>query len=355
MKRIGYIGSLLVGVLFLGCLTGCGKDDRTEPPAGVQVEQVKLLVTLPASALETRLGDPGVPVDEGADWNVLSVILAYTDDSPVVLPDGSKVQVTSISKADFEALPFYGGSERVRLLTVDAQPGRAYIYGLTYSSEAVGEAALSQSVRNCRSNEAVQSLPISNEYAGAAGSADYAKLVSVATGYYQTAESNGQPALFTIQGGGTGVVGIIPTMTLTRLATKLDVQWDAADAYENGYTDVQVTGFTYAGKEYGRLFPQITATGSTGTNNDQSWTFYNTSPISQRNGRVYHYTFTDGVSVPRITFSIQAQQSGSLVPKDFSMNFQTPLLPAAWYKVNATVKGLTGSGDITLDMNGSGT
>lgn len=354
MKRIGYMGSLLIGLFIGGCLTGCSKDDRTEPSAGVQVEQVKLLVTLPATALGTRLGDPGVPVDEGADWNVLSVILAYTDDSPVVLPNGSKVQVSSISKEDFEALPFYEGSQRVRLLTIDAQPGKAYIYGLTYSSEAVGEADLSQSVRNCRSNEEVQALPISNEYAGAAGSADYAKLVSVATGYYRTTESGDQPAMFTIQEGGTGVVGNIPAMTLTRLATKLDVQWDAADAYENGYTDVLVTGFTYAGKEYGRLFPQITAAGSTG-NSDQSWTFYNTSPISQRNGRVYHYTFTDGVSVPKITFSIEAKQSGSPVNKPFSMNFRSPLLPAAWYKVNAAVKGLTGSGDITLDMNGSGT
>ena len=349
MKPITKTYLLLFTCLFL--LAACQKEEDVPAP---YTETVQLIISVPTATANTRIGDPGTAVDEGADWDRLAVILAYTDDSPVVLPNGSKVQVSSITKEDFEALPFYEGSQHVRLLTIDAQPGKAYIYGLTYSSEAVGEADLSQSVRNCRSNEEVQALPISNEYAGAVGSADYAKLVSVATGYYRTTESGDQPAMFTIQEGGTGVVGNIPTMTLTRLATKLDVQWDAADAYENGYTDVLVTGFTYAGKEYGRLFPQITAAGST-ENSDQSWTFYNTSPISQRNGRVYHYTFTDGVSVPKITFSIEAKQSDSPVNKPFSMNFQSPLLPAAWYKVNAAVKGLTSSGDITLDMNGSGT
>lgn len=350
MKPITKTYLLLCISLFL--LTACQKEE--DIPA-TYTETVQLIISVPATTASTRIGDPGMPVDEGTDWDRLVVILAYTNDSPVVLPNGSKVQVYSISKEDFEALPFYEGSQRVRLLTIDAQPGKAYIYGLIYSSEAAGAETLSQSVWNCKSNEEIQTLLISNEYADTAGGADYAKLVSVATGYYRTTESADQPALFTIQEGGTGVVGSIPAMALTRLATKLDVQWDAADAYENGYTDVLVTGFTYAGKEYGRLFPQIAATSSTGTNSDQRWTFYNTSPISQRNGRVYHYTFTDGESVPKITFSIQAQQSGSPVDKPFSMKFQSPLLPAAWYKVNAAVKGLTGSGDITLDMNGSGT
>lgn len=139
-------------------------------------------------------------------------------------------------------------------------------------------------------------------------------------------------------------------MTLTRLASKIDIQWDAADAYDQGYTDVKVTDFTYKGKEYGRLFPEIT--GVTPDNQDKSWTFYNTSEISQRNGRVYHYTFTDGATTPSVTFNISARKDGNdITGSGYTMNFSYVLQQAAWYKVNATIKGVSGSGSITLSMN----
>ena len=91
------------------------------------------------------------------------------------------------------------------------------------------------------------------------------------------------------------------------------------------------------------MFPSVnTVTVDT----EKAWTFYNTSDISQRNGRVYHYTFTDGTYKPSITFHIDAKNNG----KDFTLNFKDPLRQAAWYKVNATIKGITGSGSINLAM-----
>lgn len=351
----------LMVCLCLLALAACRHGEDLPVPSP-EVETVQLIISVPNTAAGSRaIGDQGAPVDEGADWDRLAVILAYTDDSQVTLPGGSEVQVTTLSKADFETLPFYNNTQ-FRLLSIDAQPGKVYIYGVTYSADATGnpEAAINL----CTTDAAVKALTISNDYSKLPdGTIDYAKFVSVATGYYRGEAATGnQPAAFTIQQGGTGQVGNIPTMTLTRLATKLDIQWDAADAYEQGYTDVKVTSFSYQGKEKGRLFPEVTLpTEPTITNTSQSWTFYNTSEISQRNGRVYHYTFTDGIlesvtgtgsnTTPCVTFKIAANKPSetTATSKDYTLNFSAPLKQAAWYKVNATIKGITGNGTITFD------
>ena len=319
------------------CLAACHSDDDDVPVA--EVETVQLIISVPATSAGTRMGDPGTAVDEGADWDRLAVILAYSD--------GLKVNTTTITQEQFNALPDYNGNTNFKLLAIDAEPGTEYIYGVTYSSDAANNPA--DAIAGCKINADVQALTISNDYSKPNdGTIDYAKFVSVATGYYK--ENDTTPAEFVIQEGGTGDVGKIPTMTLTRLASKIDIQWDAADAYDQGYTDVKVTDFTYKGKEYGRLFPEIT--GVTPDNQDKSWTFYNTSEISQRNGRVYHYTFTDGATTPSVTFNISARKDGNdITGSGYTMNFSDVLQQAAWYKVNATIKGVTGSGSITLSMN----
>lgn len=322
--------------------TSCADDDAPSAP----LQTVQLLVSVPAqtlSASQHRLGDPGTAVPEGADWDCLTVIMAYTDDSQVE----KKVLTTTLSKEDFEKLPTYSGN--IKLLTIDAQLGTVYIYGVTYSKDAANGPA--DAIEKCQNNAAVQALTISNDYAKPAnGVVDYAKFVSVATGYYkETDGTNTQPAEFIIQEGGTGAAGTIPTMTLTRLATKIDVQWDVADAYGQGYTDMALTDFSLTGTASGYLFPAISHSSAL----DQSKvTFTNTTPISQRNGRQYHYTFTDGMTVPTITFNISGKQNGTTdvsdVSKDYKLSFQSPLQPATWYKVNATVRGITTTTNTTI-------
>lgn len=352
MKPITKTYLLLFTCLFL--LAACQKEEDVPAP---YTETVQLIISVPASA-STRIGDPGTAVDEGADWNQLAVILAYTDDSQVTLPGGSKVQVTTISKDDFETLPFYNNTQ-YRLLAIDAQPGTVNIYGVTYSSDAAQNPE--SAIEACKDNAAVQALTISNDYASTSQNAA-SKFVSVATGYYKT--TGNQPAVFTIQEGGTGQVGgTIPTMTLTRLAAKIDIQWDAANAYEAGYTDVKVTGFTYYNYKYnttvdddnagsGRLFPALN---SSSNKIPGKKTFYNTSEISQRNGRVYHYTFPDGVSVPSVTFNITATKNGTTTTnKPYTLTFPNKLNQATWYKVNATIRGITVDGNISLSMDDSG-
>lgn len=348
MKPITKTYLLLFTCLFL--LAACQKEEDVPAP---YTETVQLIISVPASMTSTRIGDPGEPVDEGADWDRLAVILAYTDDSQVTLPGGSKVQVTTISKDDFETLPFYNNTQ-YKLLAIDAQPGKVNIYGVTYSSDAAQNPELD--IKECIDNDGVQALTISNNYASTVtNTIDYAKFVSVATGYYKTTVSGNQPAVFTIQEGGTGQVGgTIPTMTLTRLAAKIDIQWDAADAYEADYTDVKVTGFKYNGTAQGRLFPDLSTSSYTPATATKD--FYNTSEISQRNGRVYHYTFPDGVSVPSVTFNITAikPSESTETSKDYTLKFTSPLKQATWYKVNATIRGITVDGNISLSMDDSG-
>lgn len=346
MKPITKTYLLLFTCLFL--LAACQKEEDVPAP---YTETVQLIISVPASA-STRIGDPGTAVDEGADWNQLAVILAYRDGSQVTLPGGSKVQVTTISKTEFETLPFYNNTQ-YRLLAIDAQPGEVYIYGVTYSSDAAQNPELD--IKECIDNDGVQALTISNDYASTVtNTINYAKFVSVATGYYKTTVSGNQPAVFTIQEGGTGQVGgTIPTMTLTRLAAKIDIQWDAADAYTEGYTDVKVKDFNYNGTARGRLFPDLSTSNYSPTTATKE--FYNTSEISQRNGRVYHYTFPDGVSVPSVKFNITATKNGTTTTnKPYTLTFPNKLNQATWYKVNATIRGITVDENISLSMDDSG-
>ena len=332
--------ALLVGASAMLALASCSDSEHTE---SAPRENVKLLVSIPGYTAtggkeDKSTGDPGTAVDEGSDWDRLTIILAYND-------NGNRVLKRTLSKDDFDNLPDYESRPGIKLFTINVPVGNTYIYGITYSSNAANNPEAD--IDACKSYTDVQELTISNDYASNNSTIDYAKFVSVATGYY--AGDDGLPALFTVQQG-SGEIGSMPTMTLTRLASKIDVQWDAADAYTQGYTDVKVTDFKYCGKAEGRLFPSInTASAASG---DQEWTFYNTSGISQRNGRVYHYTFTDGTYKPSITFHIDAKNNGVAIPDEgkVTLNFKDPLRQAAWYKVNATIKGITGSGSINLAM-----
>lgn len=149
MRYISKIHILLCAAAL--AITACQSEDSISPET--DMETVKLLVTVPATSGLTRIGDPGTGVEEGADWDRLAVILAYND--------GPYVQKTIITKDDFDKLPNYDGREGVKLLTVDAQIGSAYIYGVTYSSDALYNPE--QSISDCKDNDQVKALTISND------------------------------------------------------------------------------------------------------------------------------------------------------------------------------------------------
>lgn len=356
MKKIIYIHVVICGMIAMFLFAGCDKSEDVPPQPE---EKVTLLISLPKEALGTRsIGDPGTAVDEGADWDQLAVILAYTDDSNIPSSYNSDVLVKTFSKTDFENLPSVDENGNVKLLSVDAWAGTVHIYGVTYSEDEAEKVNLYEGIKGCKLDEDVQALTISNDYASDYASVSTSKFVSVATGFYKA--DDGTLDAFVIQEGGTDTIGSIPRMSLKRLAAKIDIQWDAADAYPN-YTDVKVTGFTLNGNNAsvsgtgsGRLFPELNASPDVLMGNKA---FVNTSEISQRNGRVYHYVFPDGKSTPTVTFKISANDNGgNTIEKDYSLNFNgITLSPATWYKVNATIKGVTGSESIDVfNVNDSG-
>lgn len=340
--HIRHMKNLLLALTGMAALMACQPKDTLQEQV-VAYDTIRLLISCPQAPMQPRFGDPGSAVPETADWDTLSLIFVYTE-TPYT--SDKKVVVNNIRKTDFDTITRTDDTGKFKLLPLKVQLGKAYIYGVTYSTGVQAADTLEQAINACKTKGDVEALTISNNYAkGDTNQGD--KFVSVATGYYKGTGTT--PAIYDIAKGGTGVN--MPTMTLTRLAAKIDIQWDAVDAYEAGYTDVKVTGFNYNGKEYGRLFPDITL--STGiTNEDKSWTFYNTSPISQRNGRVYHYMFPDGVSVPSVTFDITAKDNNLIENtgnnnNGYKMNFDNPLQRATWYKINTTIKGVTGTTDMT--------
>lgn len=332
----------------------CSHDDDGGVPSGENLETVKLYISVPG-VQSTRMGDPGTAVPEGEDWDELAIMVEYTGTS-------TKRLLKTISKTDFDNLPSYDVEGKIKIISLDVEEGEVYIYGVTYTSSASQspKSIIGDWVNKSNGIEDISDLTISNAYADG----DMTKFVSVATGFYDLDDlgnHTGTRQTYSIKSiTDPDFSNTIPTIILTRLAAKIDIQWDAADAYDKGYTDVKVTGFTYdsgnasvVGVGFGRLFPDLyTGTDAIGGSKE----FYNTSEISQRNGRVYHYVFPDGVSVPKVTFNISAKKTGETPDPsaDYTLAFKSALQKATWYKVNATIKGVTGSGTIELDMSGTG-
>lgn len=326
----------------------CSHDDDGGVPSGENLETVKLYISVPG-VQSTRMGDPGTAVPEGEDWDELAIMVEYTGTS-------TKRLLKTISKTDFDNLPSYDVEGKIKIISLDVEEGEVYIYGVTYTSSA------SQSPKSVigdwvNNGKDISELTISNAYANG----DMAKFVSVATGFYDLDDlgnHTGTRKTYSIITD-PDYSNTIPTIILTRLAAKIDIQWDAADAYDKGYTDVKVKDFEYdsgtnvEGVGLGRLFPDLVLASASAIGGSK--VFYNTSEISQRNGRVYHYVFPDGVSKPSVTFNISATQNGTTTTdKPYTMNFQKALQKATWYKVNATIRGITGSGTITLSMDNTG-
>lgn len=351
------VASILVGrvvasfLLFLSLsFSSCSTDDDGgTTPVDDGRQTVQLYLSVPSSNA-TRIGDPGQAVPEGEDWDRLAVIIVYAEGSS--LPSGlSEVDVQTIDFTKFNSLPMVNDNPNHRLYPLDVYPGQIYIYGVTYT-ESCGE-DLVKSINACKTKAEVEALTISNDYTKVGqGDIDAPKFLSVATGFYRK-DSNGQdqtvPQPFTVTENVEWTDENIPTITLTRLAAKIDIQWDAQKAYGEGYSDIKVTGFTFSGDNTsisgsgsGRLFPSL----NTGAKKlSGSKTFINKTPISQRNGRVYHYVYPDGVSTPKVTFKITAKKEENgittNVVNNYIYTFNAKLQKATWYKIRTYINGFT--------------
>ena len=380
---MNHITKYIFAILSLIMLAGCSESEKNEVRPMDTLAPISLTLSVPADKTETRIGDPGEDTNDMVDWDRLTIIVAYKektqgDEIHDAAPQ-KMVYYDTYTKEEFDrkALVTHATStlsgpdaNGFRTYTMYLPLGTCCVYGVTYSNgEGLDlEGELNKIAEDgTKSNEDIYKLQISNDYAHKDGAVDIAKFISVATGYALKLDSETQ--ILTDEREikvEQNINANINTkqywrMVLGRLAAKIDIQWDAKGAYEKEdgklkYTNVKVTEFIYhgepAGQEttvsgsgYGRLFPtlyhknvspMVSVSGNT--------TFLNTTEISKRNGRVYHYTFPDGTNPPHITFKLDTEKEGTTGNKTYNVTFDMSnlkdgFIPARWYKINARISG----------------
>lgn len=365
-------------LLLLLSLVACSSENGDADPTPVERKgaPVSFSIAVP-TASATRIADPGSDAGEHDSWDRLLVIVAYTEKKQgTVFPDDDKkrmVYYDTFTKAEFDSSTPVEHTNSVLSpdtdhdgyhdFTMYLPVGDCHIYGITYT-EGCGfdpVAVLNDIARDGNDHNAdIMGMLITNDYA--TGRTDQvAQMVSVATGY-AVDTSDPTSTLLHISLDKANEMKQYWRMTLTRLATKVDIQWDAQSAYEPAtspegvtYTDVRISQFVFrggagatTGSGYGRLFPELAAqAGKTLAPVGGDRTFTNTSEISRRNGRVYHYTFPDGTSSKKITFSLVTSTSTDIVkdkPKTSNYTFDLTHLSggfrrATWYKINVSIVG----------------
>ena len=380
---MNHITKYIFAILSLIMLAGCSEKDEVRPMD--TLAPISLTLSVPADKTNTRIGDPGADTNDKVDWDRLTIIVAYKEKAQGdEIIDGAPkkmVYYNTYTKDEFDrgtlvthATSTLSGPDAngFRTYTMYLPLGTCCVYGVTYSKDQRLdlEGMLDGITKDGKDhNSDIYNLQISNDYAKpSGGTTDIAKFISVATGYAR--KLNPETQILTNDRDiivEKNINADINTkqywrMVLGRLAAKIDIQWDAKGAYEKDkdgkqkFTDVKVQGFTYhgepeeaestiSGSGKGRLFPTLyyqEVTSKTSVSGHTS--FVNTSEISKRNGRVYHYTFPDGTAKPRITFDIKTKKDGETEEKSDKVTFDfknrtESFNPAQWYKINVTIKG----------------
>lgn len=384
---MNHITKYIFAILSLIMLAGCSESEKNEVRPMDTLAPISLTLSVPDDKTNTRVGDPGADTNDKVDWDRLTIIVAYKektqgDEIHDAAPQ-KMVYYDTYTKDEFDrkALVTHPTStlsgpdaNGFRTYTMYLPLGTCCVYGVTYSNgEGLDlEGELNRITEDgTNRNSDIYKLQISNEYAHKNGAIDIAKFISVATGYALKLDSETQILTdkreIKVE---QNINANINTkqywrMVLGRLAAKIDIQWDAKGAYEKDkdgnlkYTNVKVSQFTYhgepanqestiSGSGNGRLFPTLYTLYhqevSSRTSVSGHTTFVNTSEISKRNGRVYHYTFPDGTNPPRITFQLDTEKEGTTGNKIYNVTFDMSnlkdgFIPARWYKINARISG----------------
>ena len=350
MKRIDYFFTLIATLLLLA---SCGSSGDEPSPSTKPKVALRMLVQAP-KAPSSRIADPGTSTGEADNWDTFLLAFVYKSGEA----GANTVIVDRITRAQFDQLERYNDSDNVRYYTIQLMSGVVYCYGIAYSSDAT-DYDIYRRLQQCTSKEAVDNLLISNSYA--AGSADAtSKFLSVATGYYRDLKDKTRQGTIDITNAAASAEPPynVPVLRLVRLACKIDVQWDAASAFTGSQLRAYVTGFKYTsnplvtGAGSGRLFPELaTSTEAVGG----STAFLNTSEISQRNGRAYHYVFPESQKAvgtkPKLTFDVKGVDAdGTTKQSAVTVNFSSQPQAATWYKINATVSGISANKEFTWNI-----
>ena len=393
---MNHITKYIFVILSLIMLAGCSESEKDEVRPMDTLAPISLTLSVPDDKTNTRVGDPGADTNDKVDWDRLTIIVAYTKKTQGdEIIDGAPkkmVYYDTYTKDEFDqgALVTHSTStlsgpdaNGFRTYTMYLPLGTCCVYGVTYSKDQgldlEGELnKINENEDGADHNSDIYDLQISNDYAKpSGGTTDIAKFISVATGYALKLDKNQLQTTDREVIVEKNINADINTkqywrMVLGRLAAKIDIQWDAKGAYEKDkdgnlkYTNVKVQGFTYhgepagttvSGSGYGRLFPTLYNKEVTSRTSVSGYTtFVNTSEISKRNGRVYHYTFPDGTNPPRLTFQLDTEKEGTAGNKIYNVTFDMSKLkdgfiPARWYKINVRISGskLGEEPDITIN------
>lgn len=387
MKKRFYILYIMYAVVGILSLTtaACSsdKEEGEKPSPENKTMEVAFSISVPGSenaSNATRIPDPGTDTGEHDDWDRLTVIIAYTQ-----LDMKRTVYYDTFTKDEFYSNNVVQHQHTNSRLLPDSDNdgyhefmmslpiGKCRIYGVTYTEgkgfDPVGELKkISDDGKD--HNDDILKLQISNDYAGN----DVSKFVSVATGYAINTKDNSE--VLQVSLNNIEEMRQYWRMQLNRLAAKVDIQWDAQSAYEKNtetgnvqYTDVKINSFSFCGgaatagttdpnvdKGSGYLFPTLAKEKNLPAISGKK-DFINTSEISRRNGRVYHYTFPDG-HTPKITFKLETTTTASTGNADKKTSTYTfdlknvtegSLLPATWYKINVKVTGKEKQESIIID------
>lgn len=392
---MNHITKYIFAILSLIMLAGCSEKDEVRPMD--TLAPISLTLSVPADKTNTRVGDPGADTNDKVDWDRLTIIVAYKEKAQGdEIIDGAPqkmVYYDTYTKEEFDRKPLVThptstlsgpDANGFRTYTMYLPLGTCCVYGVTYSSgQGLNLEEMLEGIAKDGQdhNSDIYDLQISNDYAKpSGGTTDIAKFISVATGYALKLDKN---QLLTTDREvivEKNINADINTkqywrMVLGRLAAKIDIQWDAKGAYEKDkdgnlkYTNVKVSQFTYhgepanqestiSGSGNGRLFPTLYTLYhqevSSRTSVSGHTIFVNTSEISKRNGRVYHYTFPDGAISPRLTFLLDTEKEGTTgkynVTFDMS-NLKDGFIPARWYKINVKISGTQLKGEQNITIN----
>lgn len=389
---MNHITKYIFAILSLIMLAGCSEKDEVRPMD--TLAPISLTLSVPADKTNTRVGDPGADTNDKEDWDRLTIIVAYKEkaqgDEIIDGAPDKMVYYDTYTKDEFDRKNLVThptstlsgpDANGFRTYTMYLPLGTCCVYGVTYSSgQGLDlEKMLDDITKDGKNhNLDIYDLQITNDYAKpSGGTTDIAKFISVATGYALKLDKN---QLLTTDREvivEKNINADINTkqywrMVLGRLAAKIDIQWDAKGAYEKDkdgnlkYTNVKVSQFTYhgepanqestiSGSGNGRLFPTLYHQEvSSRTSVSGHTTFVNTSEISKRNGRVYHYTFPDGAIPPRLTFLLDTEKEGTTGKYNVTfdmINLKDGFIPARWYKINVKISGTQLKGEQNITIN----
>ena len=320
MEKILAMKNWKAYIMVWGLLFGassCVYEEHVPEPAVADAE-MRLSVSISSG---TRAGDPGADHGEwNADWKTLGVYVVYTN---------GRVLSFSIPKDNFSSPKVFSVFE-----------GTAQVYAAAFPA--------GQTPPVCNTVTEVLNMQTLN-IANIAG------------------KDNKQNYIQNIFSGISDEIDIIKgeqniiTVTCTRLAAKIDVQWDAQGAYADGkYTDAKMSDITLEGLAQGYVFPSEVSN-PTYTISSNVATFTAGDPISERNGRTYFYTFPGVTNAINFTVNYTVGNGGVLTgTQTYKATFQDTNKANTWYKVNIDVKGTktSATGDnthkLTLTQTSSG-